>query len=103
MVQSETEMPIITETELDVPSVDYDTKWPALDPRSDDAQPLLRKNMGRFYPARGPIDERNHALLNWIQKRRGAGLWPYGLCQLGPAGTLARVKHPSGVVVEGIN
>jgi glycine C-acetyltransferase len=95
-------VPIVTSSEIDVP-VNLKTEWPALDPRSDEAQPLLRKNMGRFYPGRGPIDERNQALLGWIQQRRASGLWPYGLCQLGPVSTHAQVKHPSGVLVEGIN
>jgi glycine C-acetyltransferase len=96
-------VPIVTNTELEVPTVDPGKQWPALDPRSDDVQALLKKNMGRFFPARGAIDERNQALLQWIQRRRAAGLWPYGLCQLGPVSNEARVKHPSGVVVEGIN
>lgn len=95
-------MPIV-DTELELHTVDHEREWPPLDPRSEAAQPLLKKSMGRFYPARGPIDERNQALLSWIQQRRETGLWPYGLCQLGPVSTYAQVKHPSGVVLEGIN
>lgn len=94
-------MPIISKHDdlLDVTS----DGWPAIDPRSADVQGLLKKSMGRFYPGRGPMVARNKPLLNWIQRRRETGLWPYGLCSLEAPGVRARVRHPSGIEVEGIN
>jgi glycine C-acetyltransferase len=96
-------LPIITKNEVDEVPDATSRDWPALDPRAEDVQGLLKKNMGRFFPAHGPIAERNNQLLAWIQRRRATGLWPYGLCLLGRATTEARIKHPSGVVVEGLN
>ena len=77
--------------------------WPSFDATTDRARGILGKSMGRFYPAHGPLDERNTALLDWILKRAEAGVWPYGLIALTAPGTDARVLHPSGTVVDGIN
>ena len=77
--------------------------WPDLDPQDESVQSLLKKNMGRFYPASGPIDTRNEPLLDWIQRRSAAGLWPYGLCAVDPPASECRVKHSSRQYVEGIN
>jgi glycine C-acetyltransferase len=96
-------LPIITKKDAEEVPNAQSRGWPALDPREPDVQGLLKKNMGRFFPAHGPLDERNDQLLSWIQRRRATGLWPYGLCLLSRAGTEASIKHPSGAVVDGIN
>jgi glycine C-acetyltransferase len=96
-------LPIITKNEIAETPDEKSRGWPELDPRAEEVQGLLKKNMGRFYPAHGPLDERNDQLLSWIQRRRATGLWPYGLCLLSRADTEASIKHPSGAVVDGIN
>ena len=96
-------MPIVCKSELTEQPSAASSDWPAFDPRAEDVQGLLKKNMGRFYPGHGPMVERNGALLKWIQRRRESGLWPYGLCALGPYAEQTIVKHPSGPVIEGVN
>jgi glycine C-acetyltransferase len=77
--------------------------WPDFDVQDESVQPLLKKNMGRFYPASGPIDTRNEPLLQWIQRRAVAGLWPYGLCAVEPPASECRVRHSCHQHVEGVN
>lgn len=77
--------------------------WPAMDSQGPDARSFLGKSMGRFFPAAGPMEERNEALYAWIQKRRENGVWPYGLCTLAAPASEATVRHPAGTHVHGIN
>jgi 7-keto-8-aminopelargonate synthetase-like enzyme len=77
--------------------------WPPIDLAAPGIRGLLGKSMGRFYPARGPMDPRNKALYTWVQERARQGLWPYALCSLAAPTTETRVRHSAGTLVEGIN
>lgn len=77
--------------------------WPLMDPGSPDAPVFLGKSMGRFFHGSGPMEERNAALLKWIQQRNANGVWPYGLRTLGPNRAETTIRHPSGAHVTGIN
>lgn len=94
----DTHMPLIKQD-----TVSTDRAWPDFDPQGESVQPLLKKNMGRFFPASGSIDTRNEALLQWIQRRAAAGLWPYGLCAVEPPAVECRVRHSCHQDVEGVN
>lgn len=64
---------------------------------------VLGKSMGRFFPGRGPIGDRNAALRDWVHARSERGLWPYGLVARTPHGTSTTIRHPSGAEVHGVN
>ncbi len=80
-----------------------DGDWPEVDPESEEAAPLLGRNMGRFFPGAGSMESRNEALHSWVRARASAGLWPYGLEARGGHGPETTVRHSCGAHVTGIN
>jgi len=78
-------------------------EWPRMDPHAPDAKLFLGKSMGRFFGGSGPLEERNEALCDWIERRTANGVWPYGLRTLAAPGTEAMVRHSAGTCIRGIN
>ncbi|HYP52656.1 MAG TPA: pyridoxal phosphate-dependent aminotransferase family protein, partial [Pyrinomonadaceae bacterium] len=62
------------------------------------------KHLGMFtHPKGSHLTERTKPLGRWLRQRAEFGTWPYGRSLDTPPATVARVKSPNGLTVEGVN